>query len=249
MRASPDYVIFAIGLGKLFKVVGLDYDMVQTVARVKKGAKHFEVLVDLDEAMKVRRGEGNINVAVLTDAIFHNLKAGEHAGTKEMEDAFGSSDVAVVAEKIIKEGEVVRTADSMKGEHDVKYKQVVDFLVRNAVSPEGVPYTPDRIMKALGEAHVNVKNKPVESQVGEIVDALSRILPVKIEVKKVRLVVPAVHTGKAYGIVKEFMVSEDWKNNGDLEVVVEVPAGLVMDFYDRVNSVTSGGVMSEEVKG
>ena len=222
--------------------------MVQTTARVKKGAKHFEILVDLDEAMKVRRGEGNINAAVLTDAIFHNLKAGEHAGAGEMEEAFGSSDVMVVAEKIIKTGEVVRMSDSMKGEHDKMYKQVVDFLVRNAVSPEGRPYTPDRIMKALGEAHVNVKNKPIEMQVGEIVDQLSRVLPVKIEVKKVRLVVPAIHTGKAYGIVKEFMVKEDWKNNGDLEVVVEVPAGLVMDFYDRINSATSGAVLSEEVK-
>jgi len=222
--------------------------MVQTTARVKKDGKHFEVLVDLDEALKVRKGEGNINAAVLTGAIFHNLKSGEHAGVKEMEEAFGSSDVAVVAEKIIKEGEVVRTADSMKGEHDAKYKQVVDFLVRNAVSPDGVPYTPDRIMKALGEANVNVKNKPVELQVGEIIEQLARVLPIKIEVKKVKLVVPAIHTGKAYGIVKEFMIKEDWKNNGDLEVVVEVPAGLVMDFYDRINSVTSGSVMSEEVK-
>jgi len=222
--------------------------MVQTTARVKKDGKHFEVLVDLDEALKVRKGEGNINAAVLTGAIFHNLKSGEHAGVKEMEEAFGSSDVLVVAERIIREGEVVRTADSMKGEHDAKYKQVVDFLVRNAVSPDGVPYTPDRIMKALGEANVNVKNKPVELQVGEIIDQLARVLPIKIEVKKVRLVVPAIHTGKAYGIVKEFMIKEDWKNNGDLEVVVEVPAGLLMDFFDRVNGATHGGVLSEEVK-
>jgi len=93
-----------------------------------------------------------------------------------------------------------------------------------------------------------VKNKSIESQVGEIVDALAKVLPINIEKKRVKLIVPAIYTGKAYGIVKEFMVSEDWKNNGDLEVVVEMPAGLVMDFYDRINSATSGSVMSEEVK-
>jgi len=60
--------------------------------------------------------------------------------------------------------------------------------------------------------------------------------------------IPAIHSGKAYGIIKEFMVREDWKNNGDLEVVVEIPSGLVMDFYDRVNSATAGSVMSEELK-
>ena len=222
--------------------------MAQTTARVKKGAKHFEILVDMDEALKVKKGEGNINAAVLTESIFYNLKAGENASESDLKEAFGTSDVSAVAEKIIKTGEIVRTAESMKGEHDKMYKQVVDFLARNVVSPEGRPYTPDRIMKALVEAHVNVKNKPIDSQVSEILDQLSKVLPVKIEMKKVKLIVPAIHTGKAYGIVKEFMVKEDWKNNGDLEVVVEMPTALIFDFYDKINGATQGSVLSEELK-
>ncbi len=224
--------------------------MVNTTARIKKGGKHYEVLVDLDEAIKFRKDEvgASINAAVLGDAVFHNLKSGERCSQDDLEVEFGSSVFETVAEKIIKSGEVVRTAESMKGEQDKKYKQVVDFLVRNAVSPEGRPYTPDRIMKALKEAHVNVKNKPVESQVEEILDQLGKVLVVKVERKKVKLLIPAVHSGKAYGIVKEFMIREDWKNNGDLEVVVEVPSGLLMDFYDKVNGATSGSVMSEEMK-
>ena len=222
--------------------------MVNTVARIKKDGKHFEILVDLDEAVKVRKGDGNLSVAVLTDAIFHNLKSGEHASENELRDMFGSEDVMVVAEKIIKEGEVVRTTDSMKAEHEQKYKQVVDFLSRNAVSAEGRPYTPDRIMKALEEAHVNVKNKPIESQVGEIIDQLARVLPIKIEMKKVRLTIPAIHTGRAYGIAKEFMVEEKWENNGDLQAVVEMPTALIFDFYDKINGATHGSVLSEELK-
>lgn len=222
--------------------------MANTTARIKKGGKHFEILVDLDEALKVSKGEGNINAALLGDAVFHNLKSGERASMDDLEVNFGTSDFAEVAEKIIKSGEVVRTAESMNKERDEKYKQVVDFLVRNAVSPEGRPYTPDRIMKALKEARVNVKNKPVESQVSEILDELGKVLPMKVERKKVKLVVPAIHSGKAYGIVKEFMVKESWMNNGDLEVVVSVPSGLIMDFYDKVNSATNGSVLSEELK-
>ena len=224
--------------------------MGQTTARIKKGGKNFEILVDMDEALKVKKDEpgANLGAAVLTDAIFHNLKSGEHAGANDLDIAFGTSDPVAVAEKIIKSGEVVRTTESMKADHNKMYKQVVDFLVRSAVSPEGWPYTPDRIMKALVEAHVNVKNKPIESQVNEIMDQLSKILPIKIEMKKVKLIIPAVHTGKAYGIVKEFMVKEDWKNNGDLEVVVEMPTALIFDFYDKINSATSGSVMSEELK-
>ena len=128
------------------------------------------------------------------------------------------------------------------------YKQVVDFLSRSAVSAEGRPYTPDRIMKALEEAHVSVKNKPIESQVGEIMDQLSKVLPIKIEMKKVRLTIPAIHTGRAYGFVKEFMIEEKWEDNGNLQVVVKMPTALIFDFYDRINGATHGSVLSEELK-
>lgn len=222
--------------------------MTNTVARITKGGKHFEILVDLEEAMKFRKGGGSLGVAVLTNAIFHNLKSGEHASESELNEMFGSDDVDTVAEKIIKEGEVVRTTDSMKAEHEQRYKQVVDFLSRNAVSAEGRPYTPDRIMKALEETNINVKNKPIESQVGEIIDQLARVLPIKIEMKKVRLTIPAIHTGKAYGFVKEFMVEEKWENNGDLQVVVEMPTALIFDFYDKINGATQGSVLSEDLK-
>jgi ribosome maturation protein SDO1 len=222
--------------------------MAETIARVKKEGKHFEILVDLDEALKIRKGDGDLARAVSTDAIFYNLKAGEHASSEDLEKAFGTTDPTEVAEKIIKEGEVVRTADSMKGEQDKKYKQVVDFLRSNAVSPEGRPYTPDRIMKALHEARVNVKNKPIEEQISEIMDSLSKILPIKIEMKKLKITIPAQYTGKSYGIVNEFKEKEEWLGNGDLIVVLNVPAGLEIDFYDKLNNVTHGSILSEELK-
>ena len=220
----------------------------QTTAKVTKGGKKFEVLVDLDEALKVKKGVGNINAVVLTNAIFHNLKSGEHASSEDLMKCFGTTVLGEVAEKIIKSGEILLPADYIKKEQEGKYKQVVDFLSRNAVSPEGRPYTPDRIKKALEEASVHVKNKPVESQISEIIDQLKKILPLKIEVKKVRITIPSQYTGKAYGVVNEFKQEEEWLANGDLQVVVGVPAGLIMDFYDRLNSVTHGSGLTEELK-
>ena len=37
-------------------------------------------------------------------------------------------------------------------------------------------------------------------------------------------------------------------NDGSLEVVVSVPAGMVMDFYDKLNSATHGATVTEEIK-
>ena len=221
--------------------------MSQTTARIKKEGKNFEILVDLDEALKVKKGEGSINSAVLSDAIFYNIKSGEHASSDDLKKAFGSEDVNVVAEKIIKNGEVVMTTEHMREEQSQKYKQVVDFLVKNAVSPSGSPYTPDRIETALKEAGVNVKNKPVEAQISEILEQLQKIIAIKIETKKIKVTIPAAHTGQAYGVVQEFKESEEWLGSGDLVVVLNIPAGLVMDFYDKLNGVTHGAALSEEI--
>lgn len=224
--------------------------MTQTIARIKREGKHFEILVNLEEALKVAKGEkdANLGSAVLTEAVFYNLKSGEHASDKDLEKIFETTALMEIAEKIIKTGEIVKTTESMKAEQDKKYKQVVDFLSKNAVSPEGRPYTPDRIMKALNEARINIKNKPIETQIDEILEQLLKTLPIKIERKKIRLIIPAIHTGKAYGIVKEFIKEETWKSNGDLDVIAEMPAAMVFDFYDKINSATHGSVLSEEIK-
>jgi len=222
--------------------------MVDTTARIKREGKHFEILVDLEEALKLRKGEGNINQAVLTNDVFYNLKSGEHASKEDLEKYFDSSDFFEICEKIIKNGEVVKTTDFLKEEQNQKYKQVVDFLVKNAISLEGRPYTPDRIMNALNEAHVNIKNKPIEIQINEILEQLNKVLPIKVERKKVKLRVSSMHIGKAYGYLKEYISKETWLNNGDLECIVEVPSGLIMDFYDKINSATHGSVLSEELK-
>jgi len=222
--------------------------MAQTTARVKKGGKHFEILVDEAEALKVKKGEGDITQAVITNDIFYNLKSGDKASEDDLEMYFETTDTIEVAKKIIKNGEVVRTTDSLHEELEKRYKQIVDFMSRNATSPEGMPYTPDRIMKALKEAHVNVKNKPIEEQVGEILDQLSKVLPIRMETKKIKLRIPAMHCGKAYGTVKEYIKKEEWLSNGDLDCLVEVPSGLVMDFYDKLNAHTHGSVLSEEIK-
>jgi len=221
----------------------------QTTARLKKEGKNFEILVDLDEALKIRKNEGgNISSAVLTEAVFYNIKSGEHASSEDLEKNFGSSDLNVVAERIIKKGDIVLPTDYLKEGHEQKYKQVVDFISKNAVSPEGRPYTSDRILTALKEAHVNVKNKPIDTQISDILEQLQKVLPIKIEMKKIKVTIPAQHTGKAYGVIQEYKESEEWLANGDLQAVLNVPAGLIMDFYDKLNNVTHGAALSEEVK-
>jgi ribosome maturation protein Sdo1 len=103
-------------------------------------------------------------------------------------------------------------------------------------------------MTALKEANVNVKNEPIEKQITEIIKQIERIIPIKIEIKRIKITLPAQFTGRAYGVVSEFKEEEEWLANGDLEIIVGVPAGLIMDFYDKLNAVTHGAALTEEVR-
>ncbi len=223
--------------------------MTNTTARIKKAGKEFEIMVDLELAMKYKKGISNKVDFLAFDKIFTDVKKGNVAPEREVEQAFGTDDIYAIAGRIVKEGEVLVTQDYRDEEREKKMKQVVEFLVKNAVDPKnGLPHTPERIKSALDQSHFNLKPGSVESQTQDIVAAVSKIIPIKIAVKKVRIVVPAIHTGKAYGIVAQFMEKEEWLNNGDLEIVVAVPAGMVMDFYTKLNSVTHGSALSEEIK-
>lgn len=223
--------------------------MTQTTARIKQHGKHFEIIVDLDKALKFRKGESSSIDFLEIDKIFSDSKRGFTAPEKDVMEAFGTTDLNAVASKIVKSGEVLLTQEYREGESDKKMKQVIDFLSKNAVDPKtGNPHTAERMKSALEQAQVNIKNVPVENQIKEIIEKISSILPIKLETKKVKIIVPAIHTGKVYGILSPYKESEEWMNNGDMEAIVKVPAGLLMDFYDKLNSATHGSVMSEEIK-
>ena len=222
--------------------------MVTTTARIKKTGKNFEVMVDLDDAMKFKKGTG-IFIQPETEFIFKDLKKGEKASESDLKAAFGTSDINEITKKIVKEGEILTTQEYRDAEQEKKFKQVVDFLTRNAYDPQtGRPHTTERIKNALEQANVNIKNTSIENQINEILEKISGLIPIKIETKKVKIKIPAIHTGKAYGVVAIYKTSENWLNDGSLEVIVEVPSGMIMDFYDKLNGVTHGSAITQEIK-
>jgi len=216
-------------------------------ARIRIGSKHYEINVDLDEALKVKKGEGNINQALQTPQIFYDLKKGTIASQDDLNKDFKTTDIYEVAKKIITSGEVQKTQEYRDEARDKKIKLVVTLILQNATDQNGRPYTEERIKAAINEAHYKFDNRPAEQQMNSVVESLKTIIPIKIEVKHIKLTIPAQYTGQVYGIVAEYKQSEEWLPNGDLQVTIAVPAGLAIDFFDRVNSKTHGSVQSEEI--
>ena len=221
--------------------------MPHVVARMKVKGKHYEISVDLDEALKVKAGKGDVMSALQGSAIYVDLKKGNAAAGKDLMEAFGTTEVLEIAKKIMTSGEIQKTQDFRDAEREARIKQVVDIIIRNAVDQHGRPYTADRIIRALSEAHYNVDNRPAEQQLHDAIHKIKDILPIKIEVKRIKLIIPARFTGQVYGLFKDIKENEEWLGNGDLEVIINIPAGMQLDFYDKLNNVTHGAVRSEEL--
>src|SRR6056297_267174 len=119
--------------------------MTQTTARINKQGKNFEILVDLDEAMKFKKGESDF-LEPEGDKVFKDAKKGEFPSQSDLEDAFNTTNPGEIAKEIVKKGEVLLTEDYRDAEREKKFKQVVDFLSRNAINPQtGHPHTGERI--------------------------------------------------------------------------------------------------------
>jgi ribosome maturation protein Sdo1 len=68
-----------------------------------------------------------------------------------------------------------------------------------------------------------------------------------MEKKKLMIKIPAQFTGRAYTVLKEFMLKEEWLSDGSLQCTVEMPAGMQMTFFDRLNAITHGETFSKEL--
>ncbi len=224
--------------------------MTQTTARIKKAGKHFEIIVDLEKALKFKKGQGSVADFLEIETVYSDSKKGFKASEKDLKEAFGATDVNSISERIVREGEVLSTQDYRDEEKEKKINQVVNYLANNSIDPQtGNPHTAERIKSALEQAQVIIKNSPVADQIPGIVEKINSILPIKLETKKIKIIIPAAYTGKAYGVVASFKEKESWLDNGDLEIIASVPSGeQLFSFYDKLNSVTHGSAVTEEIK-
>ena len=224
--------------------------MVDTVARLKVGKLDFETMVDLDCAMKLKKGIAvNIADVIRDNFVYTDLKKGMRAGKAELELSFGTTELATIVDRIVKKGMIEVTQEFRDEALENRKKQLVDFLSRNAINAQsGRPYTPEMIESALKQSGVKIENVPVEKQLGKILEGLKRVIPIKIETKKLRIRIPAEFTGRIYGLLQENKEKEEWLSDGSLEVILNIPVGLQSDFYDKLNSITHGAAITSEVK-
>ncbi len=220
----------------------------KTLIRYKSHGMRFEIVVDPTVAMKVKRGELELNEETLhdlleIDEIFLNASRGEKAGENDLELAFETTDLLKIVKKMIKEGELLLTAEQRREMVETKRRRIIEYIARNSMDPKTrKPHTATRIERAIEEARVQIDmNRPVEEQAKEIVKKIRQIMPIVMERVRMAVKIPAEYTGKAYGEVKRYadIEKEAWKN-GDWYVQVTLAAGMTAQFMDHIGSLTRG---------
>jgi len=223
------------------------------VARLDSHGSHFEVLVDPYEAQKMRNGEDvDIEDLLAIDEVFKDASKGDRASDEHISKVFGTSNVEEVARKIVMEGEIQLTTDQRRKMTEEKRKQIVTYIAHHAINPQlKAPHPPQRIENAMNEARIHIDPfKSVEAQVKDVLDAIKPLIPIRLEKTTIAVKLSGDNYGKVYKDITDFGVikKEEWTGSGFWIGLVEIPAGMQGDFFDRLNNKTHGEVETRIVE-
>lgn len=219
------------------------------LARMEKGGKRYEVLLDPDLVRPFRSDPDSVNLDDLlaTDEVWHDAKGGERPTAEAIEATFGTLEMGEITKIILEKGSIQLTTDQRKKMVGEKRLAIIHSVATTAVDPKTkLPHPHQRIEIALDETRYPVDPfKPVEAQVKEVLKLLKPLIPLSFENTRLAFKV----SGKAYGsvsqLLREYKQKEEWLSNGDWACVVEIPAAMKGDLISLVAKRDSDVVVKE----
>lgn len=215
------------------------------IAWIDIKGQHFEILVKPDEAFKFKEGEKvSISDVLWSDMVYKDVRKGLKASPDSVRKAFGTEDINAIAEKILREGQLQITEEERRKIIEMKRRQIITYIARNAVDPKtGTPIPEQRIENLMDELRIGVDPfKPVEQQALDIVKRLATVIPIKIAKALIEVIVPPEYAGRAIGEIKRLgdVKKTQWMDDGSLKAELEIPAGMQLEVIDKIQSITKG---------
>jgi len=223
------------------------------IARLIKSGEKFEILVDPEKAMEFKTGKDfPVEELIASEEIFEDARKGTRTTNEKINKAFGTNDLNVIAKKIITEGEVQITTEQKKQMLEEKTKAIATLISKRGVNPQsGVPHPVDRVLRAMEQAKVRIDlNKRVEEQLESVLEEIQKIIPIKFEKIQIAIKIPPEFSGRAGSVVRSLgvLLKEEWASNGSYICLLEIPAGVQPEVYDRLNNLTRGQIEVKIVK-
>ena len=225
------------------------------IARWETAGHRFEVLVDPKAVQDLKDGKDvDLSDKLALDQVFKDARKEEPEKISEefLEKFFHTRDLAAIAKQIVLKGEVQVTTEQRHRLQAEKQRQIVQTIARNAMNPQtGAPHPAARIEAAMTEAKVHIDPfRSVDAQVQEVLAKLRPLLPIRLDVVKVRIRLPAQHYPRVIGDLKGMgrLLEEQWMGDGSWSGVIEIPAGVQTELYEKLNARTRGAAETALVK-
>lgn len=224
-----------------------------TMVRYTHQGEKFEILVDPDKGLAYKNGErDDVTNVLMIDTIFTDANKGSKPTVAKLKAVFGTEDPVEIAEIIFEKGVFQLTAQQRKDMTEQTLKQIITLISRNYVDPATkLPHPPLRVENALTEIKVNIDPfKDAEEQLKDIVAALRPFLPMSMETVEIAIKIPAEHSSKSYGIVKELaeIKRDEWTEDGSWVAVIAISAAMRGELIDRLGKATQGNLQTKIMK-
>jgi len=223
------------------------------IARWETQGSRFEVLVDPQAVQDLKDGKNvDLSDKLALDQVFKDAKKGDKISEEHLERTFHTRNLAEIAKQIVLKGEVQVTTEQRHILQEAKRRQIVAMIARNAMNPQtGAPHPPNRIESAMNEAKVHIDPfKPVDAQIQEVLAKLRPLIPIRLDVVKVRIRLPGQHYPRVIGEIKGLgrLLEEQWLADGAWSGIIEIPAGIQTELYEKLSARTKGAAETALVK-
>ncbi|MAR46300.1 MAG: ribosome assembly factor SBDS [Euryarchaeota archaeon] len=208
------------------------------LARLEKGGKRYEALVDPDLVEQWREDSSNIELDdfMAMDEIFHDARAGNRPTEDALMNTFETLDVEKILDIILEKGSIQLTTTQRKSRVENIRQQIIHHIHSEAIDPKTKsPHPRTRIELALEESKYSVDPfKRLEEQVNDAIAKLKPLIPLSFESVRLAFRIPGSAYGSVSQLLRTFQQKEGWLENGDWACVIEIPAGRKGDIIGQV---------------
>ena len=208
------------------------------LARLEKGGKRYEALVDPDLVEQWKEDASNIELDdfMAMDEIFHDARAGERPTEEALMNTFQTLDVEAILNIILEKGSIQLTTAQRKARVENMRQQIIHHIHSQAIDPKSKsPHPRTRIELALDESKYSVDPfKRLEDQVKDAIAKLKPLIPLSFESVRLAFRIPGSAYGSVSQLLRPYQKKEQWLENGDWACVVELPAGMKGDMIGQV---------------
>ncbi len=222
------------------------------VARLEHANVRFELLVDPDLALALKKGNSvAISDLVAIDSVFKDAKKGETQSDAAIKSVFGTDNFEQIATRIVNDGEVHLTTDQRRRLLEERRKEVIAFLAANCIDPQHkTPHPPQRIENALNEVRfVPDLFKSTSVQAQEALKEIKKLIPISMENVTMAVRIPSQFAARASAaLFRHDVKRQEWQADGSLIAVLEMPVGLQQAVINELNHLTHGSIESKMLK-